>query len=252
MITYFDTISNENVLRGLLHKGNNNIPIIIVHGFFSSNKIGPYRLYFELADRLNKKGFSVLRIDLSGMGESDGNISQVTFDTHILDLYNGINALLKAVDSNKVHIIAHCLGCCTSLKCLKMLDPLIESLTFIAPFFPTTTSLKTLLGEDGYEQLSHKTPIYHKGMYCDTSFISASNTINDIELLELANINSFKVFLPEKDQFSFLNNGIEWACMHSITYEVIKNADHNFLTSDARKKLFFHILNNFENGKQHS
>lgn len=241
MITYFNTRSGENMLRGMLHKGKKKIPIIIVHGFFSSNKIGPYRLYFQLADYLNRKGYTVLRMDFSAMGESDGNDYQITFDTHIADLCNVINSLMEIENAKKVHVIAHCVGCCTSLQCLYRVSPYIASLTLVAPFIPTSSNLKYLLGETGYTQLLNNSTIYHKGMYCDKSFITASNTINNNSLITIAKEIKLKVFFAENDQLSPLADGQSWASANNIDYETISNADHNFLNLFARKQLFYMI-----------
>ncbi len=250
MITYFSTQSNGNELRGLLHKGKKNIPIIIVHGFFSSNKIGPYRLYYQLADFLNKRGFTVLRIDLSAMGESDGDELKITFDTHINDLCRAIEMLLEVEKAKKVHIVAHCIGCCTSLQAIKKIKDLVASLIITAPFIPTANNYKVLLGEEGFKQLQNNDHVYHKGMFCDRSFIDAGETINDAALIHLAKEKALKVFFSEKDQLSPLTDELKWANVNSIDFEIISNADHNFLDRDARHQLFSKILQRIEELKE--
>ena len=242
MITYFNVISNGNELRGLLHKGENKIPIIIVHGFFSSNKIGPYRLYYKLADYLNKSGFTVLRIDFSAMGESDGDEMKITFDTHIKDLCKSIELLLEKENAKKIHIVAHCVGCCTTLRALKLIKPLVASVTMLAPFIPSTNNYEVLLGEEGFKQLLNNEFIYHKGMFCDRSFIDAGEAIKDVSLIALAKEKKLKSFLSEKDQLSSLSDQMNWAKNNFIDFDIIRGADHNFLNFDVRQKLFFEIL----------
>lgn len=246
MITYFNVLSNGSELRGLLHQGERKIPTIIVHGYLSSNKIGPYRLYYQFADYLNNCGFTVLRIDFSAMGESDGDAHQITFDTHIDDLCNVIMALLERTCAEKVHIIAHCVGCCTSLRSLEQIEAFIASLSLIAPVIPTPKNFKALLGENGYSKLMSNLPIYHNGMYCHKSFFSASDSINDMNLISKAKMTSLKVFFPEKDQFSQKADGIAWARTNSINYEIIPNADHNFLDFQSRQQLFSSVVRYLE------
>lgn len=246
MITYFSALSNGTELRGLLHQGERKIPVIIIHGFLSSNKIGPYRLYYQFADFLNNCGFTVLRIDFSAMGESDGDAHRITFDTHISDLCNVVMALLKREGAEKVHIIAHCVGCCTSLRGLEQLEAFVASLSLIAPIIPTPTNFKVLLGEDGYSKLMGNLPIYHNGMYCDKSFFRASETINDVNLISKAKASSIKVFFPGKDQFSQIEDGIVWARTNSVNYEIIPNADHNFLDFLSRQQLFSSVARYLE------
>ena len=49
-------------LYGTLHKATTpKKPIIVIaHGYFSSNRIGPHRLYYEIAEKLNEEGFNII------------------------------------------------------------------------------------------------------------------------------------------------------------------------------------------------
>ena len=49
-ISYMEINSNGRCLRGMVHHSQtaSSIPIIIVHGYFSANKIGPQRLSIAL------------------------------------------------------------------------------------------------------------------------------------------------------------------------------------------------------------
>ena len=94
-VEYYEHHRNDIVMRGIIHKGTCPVPIIMVHGYFSSNKIGPYRLYYQIAQALNQIGYTVVRIDLSGMGESDGNIENIQFSDHTSDLLSIIDDVIQ-------------------------------------------------------------------------------------------------------------------------------------------------------------
>lgn len=244
MITYYSIKSQSNELRGLLHNGYKNIPVVIVHGFFSSNKIGPYRLYYELAEFLSERGFSVLRVDFSAMGESDGSIELTSFETHVNDLCTVIRNLAETKQVNKVHIIAHCIGCCTSLSCLEKVGQHIFSLNLLSPFIPNEDNYTALLGKRELNKIKNDSFCIHNGMHCDKSFIDAGLILNDTCLLNEAKQRSLKVYFPEKDQFVDTNEQIEWANTYNVDYQTIQKADHNFLNQSARQQLFNNIYEN--------
>src|SRR5690349_15409148 len=75
-IEYREIHVASGTLRGLVHKpsrlvGNKNA--LTLHGFFSSNKVGPARLYVQLARLLAKYHYRVWRFDCLGVGDSDGD-----------------------------------------------------------------------------------------------------------------------------------------------------------------------------------
>ena len=136
MINYFETQSNGNTLRGMVHIGARETPIIMVHGFFSSNRVGPYRLYMQIAERLNALGYTVFRFDLSGMGESDGSSDCIEFKEHVEDLNHVIRYVCQRCNTKSVHLLAHCIGCCTATESAIACEEIIRTVTFISPFTP--------------------------------------------------------------------------------------------------------------------
>lgn len=241
MITFFDTNNNsQKTLRGLYHQGNkpNIIPIIIVHGFFSSNKIGPYRLYYLIAEQLRNTGKNVYRVDFSAMGESDGIAEDIIFDDHVNDLSVIINMALNRSNTKKVHILAHCFGCCTALAYLKDNIEKIESVTFLSPFIPQDDSFQRLLGKDEWESFKNEVPIYHRGMYCDRSFIDKGFVLTRKEYLLSLHAIDFMVYIPQNDEFCTAESSIKWANINSLKYRIIDQGDHNYLKELGRHNLF--------------
>lgn len=250
MITFFDITNNsQKTLRGLFHQGNtsNIIPIIIVHGFFSSNKIGPYRLYYLMAEQLKKAGKNIYRVDFSAMGESDGMPEDITFDTHVDDLWAIVDQVLKRNKAKKVHILAHCFGCCTALAYLRNNTEKVESITFLSPFFPQEESFQRLLGKDEWERFKNGSTIYHRGMYCERSFIERGCFIlTRSDYLASLHAIDFMVYIPQYDEFCEADIIIEWATKNSLKYSIIEQGNHNFLGESGRDYLFNAIIDRFE------
>lgn len=245
MIEFFEVQNCERRLRGLIHKGYKKVPIIIVHGYFSSNKIGPHRLYFQIANKLNELGYTVLRIDLSGMGESDGDLEGLEFDIHVSDLNKIINKLLKETKSEKIHLIGHCIGCCNVLSNAELCKELVNSITLISPFIPSDNNFHNIFGVNLYSELVAKGYVYRKGLFCSKSFINASDIIINNRYIELCKgINTF-VYISGNDELCDSRFSSDWAKRNIINYKVIDDADHNFLEIDTRKKLLAELNERF-------
>ncbi|MCI8508466.1 MAG: alpha/beta hydrolase [Lachnospiraceae bacterium] len=246
MIKYYEVISSNHVLRGMIHEGKNKIPIILVHGYFSSNKIGPHRLYFQIADILNRLGYTILRIDLSGMGESDGNIERIEFDDHVNDLLIVTKALMEYKKSDYIHYIGHCVGCCNVLKSVINRLETVKSITLISPFMPSEHKfVDLLLGEENYKRLMNEGIIYRKGLACKKSFIDAGYLIDDKVIIEQCNRRNLEIFLSEKDELVDLQESIEWTKRFSLSSKIIDEADHNFINLEARRRLLIMLRERF-------
>lgn len=235
-----------NNLCGSVHNGSLPVPIVIVHGFFSSNRIGPYRLYYLLADQLNQLGYTVYRMDFSSMGESTGDIFATTFDCHVSDLCAIIDYVLQQSKTLQVHIIAHCVGCCTCLEALKYKESKIKSVTFLSPFMPCPSNFKSLLGVYDYQSYLNNDSIWHKGMYCDKSFMDAGFHIRNPELLKIADAKSVMAFFSGDDELSPISESILWAKEFGVHYSIIPAANHNYLDTEARICLFKRLTERFK------
>ena len=246
-VEYYSVFSYPYTLRGILCRGYKPIPVVFVSGFFSANKIGPNRLYYLIAEALNNMGYSVLRIDLSGMGESDGQLEDIKYSNHVFDLYNTIVSIIKDLNCKKVHLIGHCEGCLTVLDVLKYSN-LIDSITLLAPFWPERESFNKLLGEGIYDSIKNThSPIYRKGIFCDWSFIEASKGIVDMSNVLLAKKHNCLFIIPKKDEFINVNNLCNYLNKHKLQYILVDDADHNFLMPNARNNLLRVLANRFNN-----
>ena len=235
---YFEIKSEENILRGIRHIStkNSDIAYVIVHGYFSSNKIGPHRLYVEIADFLATNYGDAYRFDLSGMGESDGKISNVKLKNHVSDLRNMIE-FLKKRGYEKIIPVSHCMGCNLTLEILKEHKEKFPEIIFLAPYFTNEEILKLFFKNDSQlADLYVKGYTYRNGLYTDRSFFLENSFYDNF----IKSINEcgycINIIAAGSDQFiPFSSNELLRMNGNDIKFYYIPNADHNFLNS--RKEL---------------
>ena len=242
MITYEEVECDSLTLRGVCHHAENRdeYPVIIVHGYFSANRIGPQRLFVNMANYLAQNGHFVYRFDLCGMGESDGNISDVKFADHVKNLDSIIKYVQAKHNYKKVIIIAHCLGCNIALSQVLTVPRVFREVIFLAPFYSNHLILEKFFGEEKLKELATAKFTYRKGLYSDYSFF-AENTQDDF----IERINStpvtINVILPESDQFIPLEcNEETFSRAKKIELIYLQNADHNFL--ETQDELIMKIM----------
>ena len=88
-----ETVSFENdagqVLYGTMHKPierSDSLPIVVLLSPGVKMRVGPGRLYVPLTEMLCAEGFTVLRFDFFGLGDSEGELSEEL----LADVYNHI------------------------------------------------------------------------------------------------------------------------------------------------------------------
>jgi exosortase A-associated hydrolase 2 len=72
---FVDVTGSGRRLHGVLHEGGERGAIVVCHGFAEEKKCA-HRVLVDLARRLAADGWSVLRFDLGGCGESDGDFGE--------------------------------------------------------------------------------------------------------------------------------------------------------------------------------
>ena len=232
---YFEVKSNGKTLRGLKHESeyNNSFAILIVHGYFSSNKIGPHRLYVNIANRLSEKFCPCYRFDMSGMGESDGEISNTTFNDHVFDIMNMVN-YIKNNGVKEIIIISHCIGCNLVIEAILRYKYVFREIIFLTPYFTNKEILRIFFPKDDQLiELFRSGYTHRNGLYVDSSFFLEQTDYNNF----LNSVNSSNTFIniiaAKNDQFiPYKYNEELRVDSTSINFSYI-DSDHNFLTKQA-------------------
>ena len=135
------TFLNESGLRlfGTLHRPtqpNDALPTVILLSPGVKMRVGPGRLYVPLTELMNSLGYTVLRFDFHGLGDSEGELEE----TMLADVYNHIEVgryvgdtlsamrwLREQHGSKRFMLGGLCGGAITALLAAQR-DPSVESL----------------------------------------------------------------------------------------------------------------------------
>ena len=227
VIKYVEVRSNGRILRGMIHWNDSNAEnIIIIHGYFSANKIGPNRLFFNIAKELSKNGYNVYRFDLSGMGESDGEIGEITFNDHENDIIN-IFQYVKRKSKQNIILIPHCMGVPLSFSTITKNKINPRLVIALAPFVSNSETMYNFWCNE-QAVCKKKIPTTRKGLPVNESFFY-DNTSEEKLINYCSNIKTRSIcILAENDQFVSLETIIDILNLTNKEYIIITNADHNF------------------------
>ncbi|HID07277.1 MAG TPA: alpha/beta fold hydrolase, partial [Armatimonadetes bacterium] len=97
-------------LRGILNSSSNSpLGIIFLHGW-SGNRAGPHQMFVKLARRLYGAGYTTLRFDFYGRGESAGEIANGTLLTMIQDAQVAVDWLVERTNVQRCILLGICSG----------------------------------------------------------------------------------------------------------------------------------------------
>ena len=86
-------------------------PIAVILNAGIVHRIGPFRLHVHLARELTERGFRVLRLDLSGLGDSRLRTGKLSADERAkLDVEDAFNALTAKTGVDRFALIGLCAG----------------------------------------------------------------------------------------------------------------------------------------------
>jgi pimeloyl-ACP methyl ester carboxylesterase len=244
-LKHFSTKSKYGRLRGMIHEvsGDVNPVVLIVHGYFSSDRVGYNRFYFDMANILASNGYTTIRCDLSGKGESDGdgNIERITFEDHVNDLRD-ITKYIYNRYQRKIILIGHCIGCLVSLETCCRIPIFFDKMIFISLVYFNNTILSRLFDKNMIKELKDKGQTYRKEIVTDNSFfnkqMSLSNIANKVKNCKIP----ISLLFGESDQF-FEDREIEMLCKKSnLKPIIIPKGGHNFEKKLSREILIEKIL----------
>ncbi len=119
---------NGNMLSGVVDGKDDNTIVITVHGFGTDKD---YRVLRELAKHLGNKKIATMRFDFSGVGDSEGDVS----DSSIEQMVNDLNAAVgyaKHAGFKKIIVAGHSLGGMVAITAAVM-NKDIHALMLMAP-----------------------------------------------------------------------------------------------------------------------
>lgn len=97
------------------------------------HRVGPHRLYVELARRLGALGFTTLRFDFSGIGDSDVRRDSLPFDTSILgEVKEAMDVLGRRRGIDRFVLMGLCGGAVSAFKAARA-NARVDGIVLINP-----------------------------------------------------------------------------------------------------------------------
>ncbi len=203
-------ISSGKILAGLYHDAGNARTVIISHGFAGGKDSDKWTL---TSKALTAAGYSVLRFDHSGCGESEGAFDDVTLSGRIAELRAAVKLAREGLDAKSVSLLGSSFGGVTVLHAAS--DPGIACSTVTA----------TPVEFEFFDKLED-------GVAADPGYIVLSGFMVKRRLME----DVLKYNVPS--QASKVSRLL---VMHGTRDELIPRTDANIIFGKARdpKKLHF-------------
>lgn len=130
--------NEEQKIFGVFHRPI-HVPkppcVIVCHGL-GGNKIGHYRAYVELSEKLVKEGVAVFRFDFRGSGDSDGAFSDMTLQGQVSDLLRVLDHVFKNcdIDSTRIGLFGRSMGAAVGVMGSAIFDH-VKTIALWAPVF---------------------------------------------------------------------------------------------------------------------
>jgi pimeloyl-ACP methyl ester carboxylesterase len=114
MQKHIELVVKGKTLRGMYHYPDEEgiYPTVILFHGFTGNKLEPHRIFLKLSQHLTAEGLAVIRFDFSGSGESDGDFSEMTFSSEVLEAQEILKFVrfLPSTDSDRIGLVGLSMG----------------------------------------------------------------------------------------------------------------------------------------------
>lgn len=104
---------------------------IIISHCFTCSKL--YKLYNNISKALVAHGYGVVRYDVMGLGDSEGDFGKSSFSTNVEDLITIYDYISQNYKKPRF-LIGHSLGSLVSIKAANILDSIVGVATIGSPF----------------------------------------------------------------------------------------------------------------------
>lgn len=127
------TVKNKynKKLSAIIELPEKNIrDFIIISHCFTCSKL--YKLYNNISNTLVENGYGVVRYDVMGLGESEGDFSDTSFSTNVEDLI-AVNDYVSEKYKSPRFLFGHSIGSLVSIKAANILEAIIGVVTVGSP-----------------------------------------------------------------------------------------------------------------------
>lgn len=225
MVCVLETPTNSNDKETL---------ILFCHGFVG-HKITPHRMAPNLSRKLSELGYSVLRADCIGAGDSEGDASYMTIPGEVEDQYLAYIEVCKKKTWKKVIILGYSLGGTIASLLTKKIPS--SALILWSPVSNPYWNIYHILGHDlFYKGLSGEN-VSIEGDYVDSNFFKGLIEINPLSCIK-EYLNPIKIIHGSEDKDVLPINGINYS-LSSCNSELhfVEGADHTYSNTVFQEEL---------------
>jgi len=183
---------NQNQeLVGILHLPENLKPggktpgIAMFHGF-TGNKTEAHRLFVQVARGLCKSGFTVLRFDFRGSGDSDGEFEDMTLPGEVSDAEAALTFLMRrrSVDRGRVGVIGLSMGGRVATILASKDERVKFAILYSAALSPLRDKFLSQMGKDKMEKLNSGEAVeVSNGWYLKKGFFDTIDYVVPFEVM---------------------------------------------------------------------
>jgi pimeloyl-ACP methyl ester carboxylesterase len=122
---------------------NRNVGIVFVHAA-GGNRLGPHRMFVELARKLTSQRYPTLRFDLSGCGDSTGTASQNDIRPDVADVLAAIDFFITKVHLETVTLLGISKGALVCFSAMAMHNlPLCSAILLSTPISTDRAAIRS-------------------------------------------------------------------------------------------------------------
>lgn len=237
---HFEIPTEGGLIRGMAHIPSTGCQsgkvVIVVHGYFSANRVGPARIYVQIARALCNAGHAVYRADMLGVGDSDGHFADITFERQCHDLHT-ISEFVRAQHGGLCTIyLGHSMGANLALKVATEREE-VDRLILIAPDVEKLHGVDHLFDTEQLRELEDQGWTVRKGLFINASFVHELRSNHPYEHARILRI-PIDVLQGDADELYSRDGARKLAEIASSgRFTMIPKADHNFLDVGSRRAL---------------
>ncbi len=240
MRNYFTVQSGKNKLYGVFcsPEGREKTPCLILgHGFTGDKN---ERLLVRISERLLEAGFSSVRFDYAGHGESEGIPEEVTVAQEVNDLKAVLEYVKndEHIDPEKILLGGHSLGGLVALIAASQIPDAIYGLVLISPALTMFHELAKDLTGENLRQVLNAGLLDCGGFQVGRKMIDECSTIDAFSLAGKIHPKALLIHGEEdRDTPPYISVALKGIWGENAQLHLVPEADHCFHTAKAVKEV---------------
>jgi dienelactone hydrolase len=246
---------NKNLV-GIITQANNidnNKPIILILNAGITHRTGPFRLHVSLSRKIANNGFTVLRLDLNNIGDSEPSRDKLSYiDRNIADIKYAMDSFAKQ-NITKFIVMGLCTGAVNSHRIAVKDKRVVATIALDSYGYKNWLyyfhSYKTrLLNFNRWQRLFKKKPIKIANNITSadkkltkTPFPPQTEVKSDLQNFVTRNMQMLYIYTGDwnsysyKKQFWHMFKGVDFK--QNLQVEYFADVDHTYMLLKDRDKL---------------